>query len=93
MIPRGTYLFTSHSQQLNTFHYFIINNTISALISSKLALHRLATGRHSRIATALTMLKQMLFKYDLVLYQPTLSITRTSLPALTFANLILIGQT
>jgi len=36
----------------------------TALISSKLALHRLATGRPSRMATALTMLKQMLFKYQ-----------------------------
>jgi 20S proteasome subunit beta 2 len=36
----------------------------TALISSKLALHRLATGRPSRIATALTMLKQMLFRYQ-----------------------------
>jgi len=36
----------------------------TALISSKLALHRLATGRPSRIVTALTMLKQMLFKYQ-----------------------------
>jgi len=36
----------------------------TALISSKLALHRLATGRPSRVATALTMLKQMLFKYQ-----------------------------
>lgn len=36
----------------------------TALISSKLALHRLATGRPSRIATSLTMLKQMLFKYQ-----------------------------
>eukprot|EP01111_Echinosteliopsis_oligospora_P000320 TRINITY_DN1030_c0_g1_i1.p1 TRINITY_DN1030_c0_g1~~TRINITY_DN1030_c0_g1_i1.p1 ORF type:complete len:273 (+),score=90.53 TRINITY_DN1030_c0_g1_i1:81-899(+) len=36
----------------------------TALISSKLALHRLSTGRPSRITTALTMLKQMLFKYQ-----------------------------
>jgi len=36
----------------------------TGLISSKLALHRLATGRPSRIATALTLLKQMLFKYQ-----------------------------
>jgi len=36
----------------------------TALISSKLALHRLATGRPSRVATALTMLKQMLFRYQ-----------------------------
>jgi len=36
----------------------------TALISSKLALHRLTTGRPSRIATALTMLKQLLFKYQ-----------------------------
>jgi len=36
----------------------------TALVSSKLALHRLATGRPSRIATALTMLKQMLFRYQ-----------------------------
>jgi len=36
----------------------------TALISSKLALHRLSTGRPSRVATALTMLKQLLFKYQ-----------------------------
>lgn len=34
------------------------------LISSKLELHRLQTGRTSRVATAMTMLKQMLFKYQ-----------------------------
>jgi len=36
----------------------------TALISSQLELHRLSTGRESRIVTALTMLKQMLFKYQ-----------------------------
>jgi len=36
----------------------------TGLISSKLALHRLATGRPSRIITAATMLKQMLFRYQ-----------------------------
>jgi len=36
----------------------------TALISSKLALHRLATGRPSRVVTALTLLKTMLFKYQ-----------------------------
>lgn len=35
-----------------------------ALISSQLALHRLAMGRQSRVDTAMTMLKQMLFKYQ-----------------------------
>lgn len=34
------------------------------LISSKLQLHRLATGRESRVATSLNMLKQTLFKYQ-----------------------------
>jgi len=34
------------------------------LISSQLELHRLSTGRESRVVTALTMLKQMLFKYQ-----------------------------
>jgi len=33
-------------------------------ISSQLELHRLATGRETRVVTALTMLKQMLFKYQ-----------------------------
>jgi len=33
------------------------------LISSQLALHRLQTGRQSRVATACKMLKQMLFRY------------------------------
>ena len=32
------------------------------LIASKLELHSLATGREARVVTALTMLKQMLFK-------------------------------
>jgi len=36
----------------------------TGLISSQLALHRLATGRESRVATAKTMLKQMLFRYQ-----------------------------
>ncbi|KAI8905619.1 proteasome subunit beta type-7 [Gorgonomyces haynaldii] len=34
------------------------------LISSKLELHRLMTGRTTRVDTAMTMLKQMLFKYQ-----------------------------
>jgi len=36
----------------------------TALISSQLALHKLATGRESRVVTAKTMLKQMLFRYQ-----------------------------
>lgn len=36
----------------------------TALISSKLELHRLSTGRPARVVTAMTMLKQMLFKYQ-----------------------------
>ncbi|TPX67561.1 hypothetical protein SpCBS45565_g03752 [Spizellomyces sp. 'palustris'] len=36
----------------------------TALISSKLELHRLHTGRESRVVTAMTMLKQMLFRYQ-----------------------------
>ena len=36
----------------------------TALISSQLELHRLQTGREPRVATALAMLKQMLFKYQ-----------------------------
>jgi len=36
----------------------------TALISSQLELHKLATGRQSRVITAKTMLKQMLFKYQ-----------------------------
>ncbi|KAI9006132.1 nucleophile aminohydrolase [Gaertneriomyces semiglobifer] len=36
----------------------------TALISSKLELHRLHTGRQSRVVTAMTMLKQMLFRYQ-----------------------------
>jgi len=36
----------------------------TALISSQLELHRLATGRESRVVTAKTMLKQMLFRYQ-----------------------------
>ncbi|KAI9205005.1 proteasome subunit beta type-7 [Polychytrium aggregatum] len=34
------------------------------LISSKLELHALSTGREARVVTAMTMLKQMLFKYQ-----------------------------
>lgn len=40
------------------------------LISSKLELHRLATGREARVVTAMTMLKQMLFKYDDLSFNP-----------------------
>lgn len=36
----------------------------SALVSSKLELHRLATGKQSRVVTAQTMLKQYLFRYQ-----------------------------
>ncbi|KAK9765670.1 proteasome core particle subunit beta 2 [Basidiobolus ranarum] len=36
----------------------------TALISSQLELHRLSTGREARVVTAMTMLKQMLFKYQ-----------------------------
>jgi len=36
----------------------------TGLISSQLELHRLSTGRQARVVTALTMLKQMLFKYQ-----------------------------
>ncbi|KAL2919992.1 proteasome core particle subunit beta 2 [Polyrhizophydium stewartii] len=36
----------------------------TALISSKLELHSLQTGRQSRVVTAMTMLKQMLFRYQ-----------------------------
>lgn len=36
----------------------------TALVSSQLELHRLATGRESRVVTALTLLKQYLFKYQ-----------------------------
>ncbi|GAB5590969.1 proteasome core particle subunit beta 2 [Umbelopsis nana] len=34
------------------------------LISSQLELHRLSTGRKTRVTTAMTMLKQMLFRYQ-----------------------------
>ncbi|KAL3897839.1 MAG: hypothetical protein SGCHY_003141 [Lobulomycetales sp.] len=34
------------------------------LISSKLELHRLATGRQARVVSAMTMLKQMLFRHQ-----------------------------
>lgn len=37
---------------------------ITGLISSQLALHRLATSRESRVITAVTMLKQRLFQYQ-----------------------------
>jgi 20S proteasome subunit beta 2 len=33
-------------------------------VSSQLELHRFATGRESRVVTALTLLKQYLFKYQ-----------------------------
>jgi len=36
----------------------------TALISSQLELHSLTTGRQSRVATATTMMKQMLFRYQ-----------------------------
>jgi len=36
----------------------------TALISSNMELHALSTGRKPRVATAMTMLKQMLFRYQ-----------------------------
>jgi 20S proteasome subunit beta 2 len=36
----------------------------TGLVSSQLELHRRATGRQSRVVTAVTMLKQMLFRYQ-----------------------------
>ncbi|CAG8473360.1 12770_t:CDS:2 [Ambispora gerdemannii] len=36
----------------------------NSLICSQLELHRLATGRETRVCTALTLVKQMLFKYQ-----------------------------
>ncbi|KXS17875.1 proteasome-domain-containing protein [Gonapodya prolifera JEL478] len=36
----------------------------TALIASKMEMHRLSTGREGRVVTALTMLKQMLFRYQ-----------------------------
>eukprot|EP00004_Rigifila_ramosa_P024909 TRINITY_DN731_c0_g1_i1.p1 TRINITY_DN731_c0_g1~~TRINITY_DN731_c0_g1_i1.p1 ORF type:complete len:292 (+),score=68.43 TRINITY_DN731_c0_g1_i1:127-876(+) len=36
----------------------------TALIASNLELHRLATGRESRVITAVTMLKDLLFRYQ-----------------------------
>lgn len=36
----------------------------TAIVSSQLELHRLATGRQPRVITAKTMLKQMLFRYQ-----------------------------
>jgi len=36
----------------------------TALISSKLALHRYATGKQSRVDTAMTMFKRMLWRYQ-----------------------------
>eukprot|EP01097_Dermamoeba_algensis_P001578 TRINITY_DN1594_c0_g1_i4.p1 TRINITY_DN1594_c0_g1~~TRINITY_DN1594_c0_g1_i4.p1 ORF type:complete len:180 (-),score=15.76 TRINITY_DN1594_c0_g1_i4:357-896(-) len=36
----------------------------TALVSSKLELHRLATGRQPRVITALTLLKRLLFRYQ-----------------------------
>ena len=37
---------------------------VAAMISSKLALHRMATGRRSRVVTAKTLLSQMLWRYQ-----------------------------
>jgi len=36
----------------------------TALVSSQLKLHKLATGRDSRVVTAMTLLKRMLFRYQ-----------------------------
>jgi len=36
----------------------------TALVSSQMELHRLSTGRESRVITALTLLKRMLFRYQ-----------------------------
>jgi hypothetical protein len=37
---------------------------VTAMISSSLDLHRYATGRQSRVVTAMTMLKSHLFRHD-----------------------------
>mmetsp|Transcript_22631 Transcript_22631/g.31549 ORF Transcript_22631/g.31549 Transcript_22631/m.31549 type:complete len:283 (-) Transcript_22631:533-1381(-) len=37
---------------------------VTDMVSSQMALHRLATGRNSRVITALTLLKTHLFKYQ-----------------------------
>jgi 20S proteasome subunit beta 2 len=39
------------------------NDFMTSLIASKLELHRLQTNRQNRVVTAMTMMKQMLFKY------------------------------
>ena len=56
--------------QFCSFQNFCFNNFTSffqfdlALISSKLQLHRLSTGRKSRVATAQTLLANMLWRYQ-----------------------------
>ena len=45
-------------------HFFLFHTQCAALISSQLELHRFATGRQPRVVAALTMLKQMLFRYQ-----------------------------
>jgi len=37
---------------------------VTDMIASQLALHRMSTGRDSRVSTSLAMLKQMLFRYQ-----------------------------
>merc|ERR1711998_454908 len=37
---------------------------VTEMIASQLELHRMATGRQSRVGTALAMMKQMLFRYQ-----------------------------
>ena len=45
------------------------------MISSNMELHALSTGRKPRVVTAMTMLKQMLFRSVLPAVLPTLPLT------------------
>ena len=47
----------------------------TGLISSKLVLPEMATGRKARVSTAVTMLKQYLFRYSLSLSRSDIKVT------------------
>merc|ERR1712070_969286 len=53
---------------------------VTDMISSQLELHRMQTGRQSRVSTSLAMLKQMLFRCLIVVWRPHLSGVAEQIP-------------
>lgn len=54
----------SSRQALNDVHFKLTTRNVTKLISSNLELHTLSQGRPARVVTAMTMLKQYLYRYQ-----------------------------